>query len=312
MHRFFTRPHGRGALLAAGTALLVSALGILCLLDFAAAMPPTVGEFDGSDHRWQRTLCLLNLAEVMPRTGDRLIIGDMGFVPDNTGDEQLVVTWALLSQDGDIKEVGVTVPLDLFDKQPTEPGPFPHESIASLVFPEIVQDQTFLNHVELGTQPDGHEAPLSFVNPQRNRVPHFDFHFYAIPEAQVWEIPEIRPWPNPLLPDVAPHRLPVGYMQPVFSAFQMGRHSNPLYSKLDPNVLETTMIAGFLPDASQLHFIEPMISREFLLKRNDFELPVPMPAEFGKSMLYPTKCHAEYDALLDAYHFIFSEFVAVE
>jgi hypothetical protein len=67
-----------------------------------------------------------------------------------------------------------------------------------------------------------------------------------------------------------------------------------------------------LPDASLMHFIEPMISREFLLERNDFELPVPMPAEFGRLMLYPTKCEAEYDPGADAYHFIFSKFVLVQ
>ena len=72
------------------------------------------------------------------------------------------------------------------------------------------------------------------------------------------------------------------------------------------------MIAGFLPDASAMHFIEPMVSREFLLERDDFKLPVPAPAAFGRLMLYPTKFEAEYDPDLDAYHFVFSKFVVVE
>ena len=29
------------------------------------------------------------------------------------------------------------------------------------------------------------------------------------------------------------------------------------------------MIAGFVPDGTQMHFIEPMLSREFLLQRNE-------------------------------------------
>ena len=65
------------------------------------------------------------------------------------------------------------------------------------------------------------------------------------------------------------------------------------------------MIAGFLPDATQIHFIEPMVSRERLLERTDFELPVSMPATFGRVMRYPTKFVAEYDADLDVYHFVF-------
>jgi hypothetical protein len=37
-----------------------------------------------------------------------------------------------------------------------------------------------------------------------------------------------------------------------------------------------------------------------------------MPQTFGRRMFYPTKLTAEYDSGRDAYHFIFSEFVAVE
>ena len=87
---------------------------------------------------------------------------------------------------------------------------------------------------------------------------------------------------------------------------------------LDPDPLSTIMLAGFppavegLPDPTQMHHIEPMVSREFLLERKDFELPVPMPKEFGRAMRYPTRFVAEYDADLDAYLFVFSEFVSVE
>jgi hypothetical protein len=92
----------------------------------------------------------------------------------------------------------------------------------------------------------------------------------------------------------------------------MGRHAAPQSSFVDPDFLSTVMIAGFVPDGTQMHFIEPMISREFLLQRADFELAVPMPRTFGRRMFYPTKLTAEYDSGHDAYRFIFSEFVAVE
>jgi hypothetical protein len=287
MNSFSTGYRRPSLLLAMGIALLVLPLGILCLLNPADAKPPTI-----------------------PR--DRIVVGDIALVADNMGIPHPVVTWALVTPDDDVEEVGVTIPVALFDNQPLEHGDGPHGAIASLAFPELVRELTYFDHFEMHTQPIGHEAPPFFANPNRNRLPHFDFHFYAIPEAEVWAIPEIRPWPNPLLPDVAPERLPAGYIQPVFSALEMGRHSNPIYSMIDPEPLETTMIAGFLPDASLMHFIEPMISREFLLERNDFELPVPMPEEFGRLMLYPTKCEAEYDPVSDAYHFIFSKFVVVE
>ena len=78
------------------------------------------------------------------------------------------------------------------------------------------------------------------------------------------------------------------------------------------------MIAGFppavegLPDPTQMHFIEPMVSRERLLERTDFELPVPMPEVLGQATRYPTRFVAEYDADLDAYHLVFSDFIDVE
>lgn len=242
----------------------------------------------------------------------RLVFGDAALVDGN-----LVTTWARVLRGEVVKEVGVTIPVALFDHQPLEDGDGPAGAIASLAFPQLVQEQTFFNHFELQSEPEGHVAPPGSVNPDRNRVPHFDFHFYAISEDVVWEIPLVRP-PSLALPAVPAERLPEGYIQPGFSQLQMGRHSSPAWSLLDPNPLSAIMIAGFLPaveglpDPRQMQFIEPMISREVLLERNDFELPVPMPDVFGRLMHYPTKCEAEYDADLDAYHFVFSEFVAVE
>ena len=222
----------------------------------------------------------------------------------------------MVTPEDDVDAVGVTIPVGLFDNMP-DPGDGPAGANVSLAFPGLVQEKTFLNHFELQSNPHGHEAGPGNVNPDRNRVPHYDFHFYAVPEEVVWNIPLVRP-PSAALPAVPADRLPAGYLQPGFSQLQMGRHSGPAWSLLDPNPLSSIMIAGFppagegLPDPTQMHFIEPMVSRAFLLERDDFELPVPMPRSFGRRMLYPTKCEAEYDAEQDAYHFVFSKFVVVE
>jgi hypothetical protein len=242
------------------------------------------------------------------QTRDRLVIGDMALVPDNLGVEHLVTTWAKVTREDDVEEVGVTIPVALFDNQSLERGDGPAGAIASLVFPELVRELTYFDHFELHTQPHGHPAPPGSTNPDRNRNPHFDFHFYSVPEEVVWEIPLALP----PLPPVPASRLPAGYLQPGPSEPEMGRHAAPIWSLTDPNPLSTIMIAGFMPDGTEMHFIEPMISRDRLLECNDFELPVPMPAAFGRVMLYPTKCEAEYDRELDAYHFVFSKFVSVE
>jgi hypothetical protein len=235
-----------------------------------------------------------------------LIFGDAELVDGN-----LIVSWARVHRDHGVKEVGVTIPVAVFDDMPDEDGDGPHGAFTTLEFPGVVQETTYFNHVELHSNPHGHDTPPGSVNPIRNSVPHFDFHFYAIDEADVWLIPAST-LPPPLLPRVPAERLPVGYTQPGPSIAEMGRHSGPIWALTDPDFLSTIMIAGFLPDASAMHFVEPMVSRERLLERTDFELPLPLAEELGLVTRYPTKFVAEYDADLDAYHFVFSEFVTVE
>jgi len=276
----FRRSFAVGLALASGAALLVSLVLVGSIQQRAQGEPPLE----------------------IPRT--RLVVGDSTLVQGN-----LVVTWARVRDNGDIKEVGVTIPVDLFDDQPTEPGDGPDGAIASLVFPANVRDTTYFNHFELHSNPNGHVTPPGSVNPLRNSVPHFDFHFYAIDEEDVWAIPATLPPPLPLVPAAL---LPVGYVQPGVSIAEMGRHSSPLSAILDPEFLSTVMIAGFVPAADKMHFIEPMVSRAFLLERGDFTLAVPRPAAFGRSMLYPKSFAAWYDSDLDAYHFVFSGFAAVE
>lgn len=268
----------------AGLALGLGATLPLCLVMGVSAHNPPLGQS----------------RDAIPPT--QLFIGDTAAVEGS-----VIVTWARVHTRHGVQEVGVTIPVALFDDQP-EPGSGPAGAIASLVFPEIVRHTTFFNHFELQSQAYGHETPPGSTNPIRNSVPHYDFHFYAIDEDDVWVIPGL---PAPL-PRISAELLPIGYRQPGGSSAQMGRHAAPQSSFVDPEFLSTVMIAGFVPDGTQMHFIEPMVSREFLLQRSDFELAVPMPQAFGRLMFYPTKLTAVYDSDLDAYHFVFSEFVAVE
>ena len=233
--------------------------------------------------------------------GVRVLWGESAVI-----DGARVVTWALVSpHDNTILAAGVTFSLKLAENMP-EPGDGPAGAIAALAFPSVVQDSTFFNHLEIQSNPHGHEAPPGSVNPDRNRVPHFDFHFYGIPEEQVWAIPDLRP----PLPRVPADRLPAGYTQPGRSVPEMGRHSNPAWALTDPNPLSTIMIAGYLPDGSQMHFLEPMISQQVLLGQQDFTLPVPMPQTFGREMLYPTTFAAMSQG--NAWSFVFSDFVMVQ
>lgn len=214
-----------------------------------------------------------------------------------------IISWALLTRSGKVEEVGVTVPLAILTHQ-SETGDEPLGAIASLEFPRVVRESTYFNHVEIHWNPHGHASPPS--DPERYNTPHFDLHYFTVPEAVVWAIPaESAPGP-----DVPADRLPAGWLQPGPSEPEMGRHALPTSIADGPFVAE--MLAGFLPSGSTMHFIEPMITREFLAQAQDFDLPVPRPEKFGRAMLYPEEFAAEYDAKMEAYHFVFRRFVIVE
>jgi hypothetical protein len=233
-----------------------------------------------------------------PSGRDRLVFGDVARLPLGR-----IVSWALLTRSGKIEEIGVTVPLEIILNQ-TETGDGPLGAIASLKFPRVVRDSTYFDHVEIHWNPHGHASPPT--DPDRYAAPHFDLHYFTVPEAIVWAIPaEMVPGP-----DVQADRLPANWLQPGPSEPEMGRHSLPTSIANGPFVAE--MLAGYLPSGSTMHFIEPMITREFLAQAQDFALPVPRPEKFGRTMLYPEKFAAEYDAKLKAYHFVFRQFVIVE
>ena len=219
-----------------------------------------------------------------------------------------IATWALVHpRDGTILAVGATFSQKMAEDMP-DPGDGPAGAIASLEFPALVQETTFFYHLEIQPQAHGHTTPPGSVNPARNSVPHFDFHFYSIPEELVWLIPAQTPPPAP--PAVPASLLPAGYRPAGPSILQMGRHSAPAWSFTDPNFLSAIMIAGFLPDGSQMHFIEPMLSQDLLLTEQDFTLDVPMPRAFGREMLYPTQFRALFHG--NAWSLVFSDFVSVQ
>ena len=92
----------------------------------------------------------------------------------------------------------------------------------------------------------------------------------------------------------------------------MGRHASTLDEAAATDHWLLTMIAGFLPNASYMHFIEPMITQEFLLRRQNFTLPVPMPEVLGRSTRYPTECVVHYDKDADAYQMVFKGFESIQ
>jgi hypothetical protein len=225
-----------------------------------------------------------------------------------------VSSWAKLDGSGKVLEAGVTLPLSAIEKAPL-PGPAdkpPAEGSADmrpeviLEFPEAVKKTTSLDHLELWWEGFGHP-------PERYLAPHFDFHFFGIPASEVTKIncknltpPALELTPKGYAPAVPPGANPAEFCVPL-----MGFHALPLSEfaapgQLKPGLFDHVLISGFY--GGKYIFTEPMITREFLLKKQNINLEVSRPAKVGRKTLYPTRFQAIFDAKANAYQFVYSGF----
>jgi len=220
---------------------------------------------------------------------------------------------ARLDAKGKVLEASVTVPMSVFQNAPTTMDtskPMTMKADAVLEFPAIVRKTTFLNHLSMFWNPEGHE-PLA-----RYGVPHWDFHFFTLDAAQAAAIDCKN------LAQGDPRAVAAGWLPPVppnapagqFCVPLMGFHSEPVTEFKGPGVFldgkfEKVMIGGYYQGRYQ--FIEPMITTATLEKRRTFSLPVPLPSSIGQATLYPTRFQAIFEKSADAYKFVFSNFKSI-
>ena len=232
----------------------------------------------------------------LPSAGGRRVIG-----ATQTVSGAAVTSWATLGRNNIVTEVGVTLPLAVVQNPPAQPGTGPSGAIAVLPFPAEVQQSTYFNHFELQWVPEGH-PPGPFLG-----FPHFDLHFYAVPES---EVRAIAPGVDPAPP--AANRIPQGYVYPGPNALvpEMGVHATAA-AELAPGAppFSTSMILGYYNGS--MTFLEPMITQARLLQKQNITLDVPRPAVLGRATRYPTRMTATYDAATNSYAIVFRDFVAV-
>jgi hypothetical protein len=218
-------------------------------------------------------------------------------------------TWARM-QGTTVVAVGATVPLASIENAPDdEHMVWPPVMATVLRMPESSQEQAGLTEVTVFWEPHGH-PPGPYL------TPHFDFHFYTITRADRTAIDCID--------ETKPSVLPAGYslvdvtLPPPLAEMagegpliglcvaEMGMHSL-LTSELEStDQFRGSMVIGYYHAAPI--FVEPMLSRELLLEKRSFDLPIPSIP--GMDGVYPRAFRAEYDAQQQLYHFVFSDFAA--
>lgn len=211
-----------------------------------------------------------------------------------------VRTYVALDEAGSPTEVGLRMTATALDGLPqTTTGPPP---TLMLDFPDQASATAF-DHIMLNWNPQGHDPVVLFGDP------HFDFHFDMVDMASIEAI-------NPSDPEYAakaerppaPKYVPEGYVLPpgAPAAAQavpaMGVH---LVDSGDTSLVpgsydfQNIIINGTWD--GQYTFIEPMMTREWLLTEPDAEQPLKLPQAYQKSAYYPTTYGVHFDEQVQEY-----------
>jgi hypothetical protein len=135
--------------------------------------------------------------------------------------------------------------------------------------------------IGLNWNPNGHEPEPIYGKP------HFDFHFFMIPEEKVAAIPSYEQDSLKFKNIPAASYLPAAYVYPGSGVAMMGAHwidfSSP---ELNGHPFTETFIFGSYE--GDVTFYEPMITLEFLKANSNYSRPIPQPVKYQKTGWYPT------------------------
>lgn len=162
--------------------------------------------------------------------------------------------------------------------------------------------RTVIDHAVINWEPHGHAPPGVFD------VPHFDFHFYVISEAEQRRVrfetdqDSARPEQQP-----SAELLPAGYIVPPGTAVpQMGVHAlDPSWPEFHGQPFTASFIYGYYD--RRLIFVEPMASLAFLESKPSFSAPVVRPAAYSVPGLYPSAYAVKYDTAREVYEITLEE-----
>ncbi len=191
-------------------------------------------------------------------------------------------------QGANVVSVAVVLSENALDGLPTQLPPMTsQEYILPLPAgaPAMVVEQVAVNW-----QPVGH-PPMNVYT-----TPHFDVHFYMITPAQRDAMTPADPaFVAKALRQPAPDVLPPGYTLDPMPIPRMGAHAGASTGpEFQGTPFASTFIYGFY-DGGMI-FLEPMMTRAFLLSRPDTTIQIVTPARYPKPGAYPTAYAYKYDS----------------
>jgi hypothetical protein len=132
-------------------------------------------------------------------------------------------------------------------------------------------------------------------------VPHFDFHFYAIDEAQRMAI---GPAGAAAAAKPAAEELPDGFITDGETIPMMGKHYLPgSMTEFHGGTFTATPIYGYY--GGHMIFVESMVTLAYLNTKPSLAQPLPQPARYPAPGAYPAQWSVSYDAAAHRYDVAF-------
>jgi hypothetical protein len=208
------------------------------------------------------------------------------FGPSQPMGDGTIKTFVTVDEAGTPTEVGLRVSKSALDGLPQDTGP---GQTLMLDFPDQAADTAF-DHVMLNWNAHGHEPEPLFGKP------HFDFHFDMVDMATIEGIkPDDPDYATKAdhLPDAKylpqDYVLPPGPPPAAQAVPGMGVHLvDGSDSSLVPGTYDFQQIVINGAWDGRYTFIEPMITRDWLLTQPNLEEPLKQPEAYQKSAYYPT------------------------
>jgi hypothetical protein len=196
-----------------------------------------------------------------------------------------VRSFVIMNDAGKPETIGMQFSASALDNLPTD-------STKEYEFPVELPEEakvTGFDHLAVDWNPVGHDPKPIYG------LPHFDFHFYRITKEE-----QAAVIPGPDNVPVPETYVPKDYISGMIAVPDMGVHwVDSKAPEFTGQKFTDTFIYGFYH--GELTFMEPMITREFLLTKPDFIINIKQPRAFQKQGYYPTFSHIRYDASSNEY-----------
>jgi hypothetical protein len=180
--------------------------------------------------------------------------------------------------------IGIRLSADALNNLPAEGDPNMGGMVPGILLDLPSQtDAGGFDHCEIDWNPHGHEPLFAYG------VPHFDFHFYRVSEAEQAQVV-----PGPDTVPVPAQFIPQDYVSGMMAVPNMGTHwSDTTSPEFHGQPFTATFIYGFY--RGHMTFEEPMVAKSYLETKPDARFAIKQPQAYEQPGFYPSETHLYFD-----------------